>query len=170
MVGQVVLSIRERFLAFGPDQVVQVVGALARCGVDAWVAGGWGVDALLGRQTRRHGDLDLIAAGNLTKARACLEALGFRLVARDIAAGTAFPDRVLFQDSRGRWIDLHPLQDAAIPAANDTFRLAPADVTVGAVAGCPVPCLSAQCQWRLLQEGHPLHESDRHHIEQMREP
>lgn len=33
--------------------------ALAHHGVDACVGGGWGVDALLGEQTREHSDLDL---------------------------------------------------------------------------------------------------------------
>jgi len=29
-------------------------------GVDVWVYGGWGIDALLGEQTRAHDDLDVI--------------------------------------------------------------------------------------------------------------
>lgn len=33
--------------------------AMDTAGLRTWVAGGWGVDALLGRQTRVHRDLDL---------------------------------------------------------------------------------------------------------------
>ncbi|MHA1547625.1 MAG: nucleotidyltransferase domain-containing protein, partial [Alphaproteobacteria bacterium] len=29
-------------------------------GIKVWIDGGWGVDALLGEQTRPHGDLDLV--------------------------------------------------------------------------------------------------------------
>jgi lincosamide nucleotidyltransferase A/C/D/E len=39
--------------------VLDVLQALAEAGVWASVEGGWGVDALLHRQTRQHGDLDL---------------------------------------------------------------------------------------------------------------
>ena len=36
-----------------------LLDALAASGVDPCVGGGWGVDALLGEQTRQHADLDL---------------------------------------------------------------------------------------------------------------
>jgi lincosamide nucleotidyltransferase A/C/D/E len=39
--------------------VVEVLAAIDAGGIDYWVGGGWGVDALLGRQTREHHDLDL---------------------------------------------------------------------------------------------------------------
>jgi len=35
----------------GAGQVVEVVSALGGAGVTVWVDGGWGVDALLGKQT-----------------------------------------------------------------------------------------------------------------------
>ena len=55
------------------DDVALVVTALAEAGVAAWLDGGWGVDALLGEQTREHDDLDLVMA--LADAAAALEAL-----------------------------------------------------------------------------------------------
>ena len=39
---------------------VAVVARLTESGVSLWLDGGWGVDALLGSQTRPHDDLDLI--------------------------------------------------------------------------------------------------------------
>jgi lincosamide nucleotidyltransferase A/C/D/E len=30
--------------------------------IEVWIDGGWGVDALVGRQTRPHEDLDLVVA------------------------------------------------------------------------------------------------------------
>jgi Aminoglycoside-2''-adenylyltransferase len=41
------------------EDVVEVLTALDAGGIDYWVEGGWGIDALLGRQTREHRDLDL---------------------------------------------------------------------------------------------------------------
>ena len=39
--------------------VVEILSDLRAAGCRVWVAGGWGVDALVGRQTRPHRDLDL---------------------------------------------------------------------------------------------------------------
>ncbi len=44
------------------DDVVDVLDRLAAARIDAAVAGGWAVDALVGRVTREHGDLDLAVA------------------------------------------------------------------------------------------------------------
>ncbi len=49
-----------------PEQARTLVSALDSHGVAACVGGGWAVDALLGRQTRQHSDLDLwVEAGDL---------------------------------------------------------------------------------------------------------
>jgi lincosamide nucleotidyltransferase A/C/D/E len=40
-------------------EVHAVLEALAAAGCPAWIGGGWGVDALVGYQTREHRDLDL---------------------------------------------------------------------------------------------------------------
>jgi lincosamide nucleotidyltransferase A/C/D/E len=65
------------------DQVLAVLGELEAAGVDAWIDGGWGIDALLGRQTRQHDDLDLVVRSDtVTRCRRVFEAGGF-LVERD---------------------------------------------------------------------------------------
>jgi lincosamide nucleotidyltransferase A/C/D/E len=40
------------------SDVIEVVGALGPHGLNVWIDGGWGVDALVGEQTRDHADLD----------------------------------------------------------------------------------------------------------------
>lgn len=40
--------------------VLDLLDLLGNAGVSVWLDGGWGVDALLGTQTRAHDDLDLI--------------------------------------------------------------------------------------------------------------
>ena len=40
-------------------EVLRVLDALEVAGVRASLTGGWGIDALLGRQTRAHGDARL---------------------------------------------------------------------------------------------------------------
>ncbi len=41
------------------DDVREILERLAGGDMVVWVEGGWGVDALLGEQTRPHDDLDL---------------------------------------------------------------------------------------------------------------
>ncbi len=41
------------------DVVVQLLQLFEQHGIEVVVDGGWGVDALLGEQTRSHGDLDI---------------------------------------------------------------------------------------------------------------
>jgi lincosamide nucleotidyltransferase A/C/D/E len=39
--------------------VIEILDLLEAGGIRVWLNGGWGVDALLGRQTREHDDLDI---------------------------------------------------------------------------------------------------------------
>ncbi len=41
------------------ETVTALCRAFETAGLAFWIDGGWGVDALLGRQTRPHSDLDL---------------------------------------------------------------------------------------------------------------
>lgn len=78
---------------------------LSRAGVDAWVDGGWGVDALVGRQTRSHSDLDLVVPQDaVLTVQSILEEQGFA-VARDW-----LPTAMNFRHPDGREVDLHPIE------------------------------------------------------------
>lgn len=47
-------------------------------GIKIWLDGGWAVDALLGEQTRTHGDIDIvIQEKGLLQIRELLEAHGY---------------------------------------------------------------------------------------------
>lgn len=47
-------------------------------GIQTWVVGGWGVDALYGKQTRSHKDLDLIIhVDHILKACQTIEEAGY---------------------------------------------------------------------------------------------
>ena len=46
-------------VAMTAADALEIVDLLERVGVEPWVDSGWGVDALLGEQTRPHEDLDL---------------------------------------------------------------------------------------------------------------
>jgi lincosamide nucleotidyltransferase A/C/D/E len=85
-------------------EVIRVLDAPDEAGVRHWVAGGWGVAPLAGRQTRRHRDLDL--AVDADDLGSCLTALG-RL---GYAAETDWlPVRVELRAPGDRWVDVHLL-------------------------------------------------------------
>ena len=86
------------------DDVLSVLALFRTAAVDVWVGGGWGIDALVGRETRPHRDLDLMhRMEQEPTVMAALAAAGF--------AETLDwrPVRFVVADPAGREIDLHPL-------------------------------------------------------------
>jgi lincosamide nucleotidyltransferase A/C/D/E len=84
--------------------VCGLYGRLRALGVEVWIDGGWGVDALLERQTRPHNDLDIvIQQKDLSKLRRLLEAEGYRDVPRDDTSLWNF----VLGDDQGREVDVH---------------------------------------------------------------
>jgi lincosamide nucleotidyltransferase A/C/D/E len=85
--------------------VLQILDVLATAQVVVWVDGGWGVDALIGRQTREHGDLDFVAdAGRVDHVLALLHGEGFEVI------GDWLPTAIAFRHPDGRGVDLHPVE------------------------------------------------------------
>ena len=86
------------------EDVVDALDRLEATGVDASVAGGWAIDALLGRTTREHGDLDLaVDTRDIDPAIEALEAAGFSVEVDER------PARLALADGR-RAVDLHPVR------------------------------------------------------------
>ncbi|HEU5301472.1 MAG TPA: aminoglycoside nucleotidyltransferase [Acidimicrobiia bacterium] len=83
---------------------VAILDALADAGVGIWVDGGWAVDALLGRQTRPHRDLDLtLEHCDEADLLATLGARGLREKDEPYAR----PFNYILEDDDGHEIDLH---------------------------------------------------------------
>ena len=74
-----------------------------RPGVAPGVTGGWGIDALLRRQTREHGDVDLgVPSDAIDAAIEALRPLGYSIAADER------PARVVLVGKDGG-VDLHPI-------------------------------------------------------------
>ena len=87
------------------DDVIEVVDALESAGIDVWLQGGWGVDALLGEQTRPHDDLDvIIRADDIAKAMQVTATLGFSLMTDEL------PQGFVVRDETDRRVDFHPVR------------------------------------------------------------
>jgi lincosamide nucleotidyltransferase A/C/D/E len=84
---------------------LRIVSALRDAGVDATVGGGWGIDALLGRQTRPHSDLDLwVAAEDLDALIKTFVHLG---IDRLYPWGADRPWNFVVHDGHELRVDLH---------------------------------------------------------------
>lgn len=145
--------------------------ALARgAGVDLWVAGGWGVDALLGKQTRPHRDLDVLHRQEQEPALvAALAASGFTETL------DWRPVRFVVTGPRGLEVDLHPLRFAPDGSAEQSsfepgrpFAYPAECFVTGTIAGTTVPCVSAE-QQVYFHQGYDPSERDLHDMARLRE-
>ncbi|MEU2022716.1 aminoglycoside nucleotidyltransferase [Streptomyces sp. NPDC016469] len=149
------------------EDVVALVQRLDAHGVDACIGGGWGVDALLGEQTRDHSDLDVWVPA------AHLEAL-FRAFA-EAGVDRIFPwpdDRpwnFVLHDGVRRRVDLHlyePLAGGRLhygSVVTGTVFAADALAGRGSIAGTPVRCESADWAVR-CHTGYEPRDVDRHDV------
>lgn len=150
------------------EDVLEILAALRD--FDVHTGGGWGVDALVGEQTRPHGDLDLMHREEQEpQVLDALAALGF---AETLSWR---PVRFVLTDPRGREIDLHPLrfaQDGSAEQSSFTpgepFRYPASCFVTGTILGTTVRCLSAEQQWHFHQ-GYQPRERDLHDLALLRE-
>lgn len=149
------------------DEVHRVVDALAEAGCSSWLEGGWGVDALVGRQTRRHRDLDLAFDARYEDiAFDVLGVLGYTLETdwRPVRFELAAP--------ASRYVDMHPvvLDDGGngVQAGPDgtTFLYHSTSLTTGVVAGRSINCISVDLQLR-FHNGYDPREIDRADLGQL---
>jgi lincosamide nucleotidyltransferase A/C/D/E len=164
------------------EDVRELYTLLLDHGVQIWIDGGWGIDALLEHQTRPHKDLDaFVAFDDLPTLTALLSQRGFVLKeiwgesqwhqhggdVRLIGAGkpggevaTAF----VLKDTLGREIDIHVMyideHGRGTPAWNCGVSFLPDALHgQGVIAGVPVRCLSAAMHIR-THAGYELQEKD----------
>jgi lincosamide nucleotidyltransferase A/C/D/E len=151
-------------------------------GVRVWIDGGWGIDALLERQTRSHKDLDVfVAFDDLATMTNVLSRRGFSLKviwsenlwlpqdARVLLIGRAGTEHevataFVLRDGLGREIDFHVMhvdkRGVGTPAWECNLAFLPDALTGhGMILGSPVKCLSAAMQMR-THSGYPLQPKD----------
>jgi lincosamide nucleotidyltransferase A/C/D/E len=159
---------RKRFFAISVESVVAVLDALQAAGVGAWLAGGWGVDALVGRETRWHSDVDVlvdVADEGLARAVQALTGLGYVDSGTDGDAGALLPVRVVVRDVAGRTIDLLGIkQGDDVGGVDNAPSFSRDDLDRGRLAGRVVPCVSGRAQLYLHQSYEPT-ETDRRDVE-----
>jgi len=140
---------------------VAIIRLLEQNHIDVCVDGGWGVDALLGEQTRPHQDLDIaIPHKDATLIRTVLWANGYGEVPRDDSWECNF----VLGDDHGHLVDVHTY------AYDSTGKLVyglqyPLDSLNGrgAIAGHPVKCITPE--WMVkFHTGYKLDDNDYHDV------
>lgn len=86
------------------DDVLDLCALIEDCGATPRLAGGWGVDALVGRQTREHLDLDvLVEADRVPVVLQTLQQGGY------VVSTDWLPVRVELTHPDGPAVDVHPI-------------------------------------------------------------
>ncbi len=156
---------------FDADCVVKIVGALEAARIDVWLDGGWGVDALLGEQTRSHGDLDVIVrASDVSRIRELLAKESF--APKPGGSATNF----VLADPSGRELDVHAIEfDSrgfgafALPGGGRWPFPPSAFQGRGRVTGREVRCLSPEAQVQCHGQGYAPTEKDLRDMERLQE-
>ena len=145
------------------EDVYQVIKALDAAGVDVWLDGGRGVDALLGKQTRDHDDLDVvISLAEVELAKRALARLGM------VSSLNELPTRFVARDAQDRRVDFHTVsfdaEGGGVQRLQDgeSFRY-PSEgfAGLGLVGGHEFRCLTPEVQV-LVHLGYEPRETDYH--------
>jgi lincosamide nucleotidyltransferase A/C/D/E len=150
------------------EDVLAALDLLDDAAIPFWIDGGWGIDALVGTQTRAHADLDIVVPqADCDRAREALAALGYD---HDASVEPGLPARLVLRDGSGREIDVHPivLDDRGNgwqPLGPGAWGAYPADGLTGEgeIGGRRVRCLTPGLQLR-HHLGYPLGDADRHDL------
>ena len=87
------------------DDVLEVVRWLESSSIEVWLDGGWGLDALVGEETRPHNDLDIVVReSDVPLLRHVLADEGFR----EKKGGRLW--NFVLADERGREVDVHTVR------------------------------------------------------------
>ena len=123
------------------DVIVLYTG-LEEMGIKIWIDGGWSVDALLGKQTRPHQDLDIaIQKKDLPKLRTFLESRGYREVERDEKKKWNF----VLGDDAGHEIDVHAFTFDDQGRVVEGIEYSDGSLGgIGKIDGCTVRCIAPE--------------------------
>jgi lincosamide nucleotidyltransferase A/C/D/E len=144
------------------NDAVDLLKKAENIGVNVWITGGWGVDALVGRQTRPHNDIDIFIEKK--DAAAFIEMLcsnGYRETKMEYTTD----DHTVWRDDGNRTIDLHLLEFTEAGMLRFENEIYPSELFngKGAIGGITVRCLTAEAQLQYHQ-GYEHREEDVHDV------
>jgi lincosamide nucleotidyltransferase A/C/D/E len=151
--------------------LVELLHLLEGANIPVWLDGGWGVDALLQRQSRRHEDLDVVlAVSDVPMLRALLGKRGFA-----VARGKP-PDSFVLANGSGLEVDVHAARFDE--KGNGVYRMQNGEdwvYTADHLSGCgkieelTVRCLTPEAQVFCHAHGYVPAEKDYHDMQLLEE-
>ena len=146
------------------EDLMTVISILEDAKITYWIDGGWGVDLLVGKQTRSHRDIDIDFDAQYTeKLLSILFQYGYSI---DTDWG---PVRIELYSEKYGYLDIHPFvlnEDGTSKQANLEGGWYEFDKDLfGAVhfEDKVIPCISVKGQ-KLFHSGYELREKDKHDI------
>jgi lincosamide nucleotidyltransferase A/C/D/E len=163
--------------------VINIYQRLSAAGIQVWLTGGWGIDALLGEQTRPHKDIDVIMLlDDVVRMRKLLGRDGYSL--KELwsenrwvvdAHGVETATALVLHDSEGREFDMHAMRldewGNGIPEWEEAegFMFKRQDLAgEGMIAGFAVQCITPESQM-LCHAGYELPDKQLRDLELLRE-
>lgn len=153
------------YVGMNSHEVVRIVGWIDRHEVCYQINGGWAVDALIGRQTRAHRDLDLFV-----DATAVADLLSWLRSEGYVEEVDELPARVELRRDQQR-VDVHPMTlDSAANgtqwnAAGEAIYWHPAETRTTAEINGHSVCVATAARLEELRQGYPPREEDLHDLE-----
>jgi lincosamide nucleotidyltransferase A/C/D/E len=143
------------------EVVLEIYTLLTSNDIDTIIDGGWGIDAMLGRQTRPHGDLDIaVRHKDVEKLRALLSDQGYQEKPNNDTSDYNF----VLADSEGHELDVHSYTFDA--EGNNIYGIAyPLESLKGSgnINGISVKCIAPE--WVIkFHENYEPDEEDRQDI------
>ncbi len=146
------------------SDLFQILDLLESAGVKYWLDGGWGVDALHGKQTRIHRDVDIDFDSRYTsELLAFLQENGF------IIETDWLPNRVELYSAELGYIDIHPFvlnEDGTSRQADlqgGWYEFLPDYFGEAILDGRTIPCISLKGQ-KMFHSGYELRDKDIHDL------
>ena len=103
-VDKILDSSEENISAMTSKDIIALYCWFKENGIAVWIDGGWGIDALLGRQTREHQDLDIaVHRKDSTRLRCLLESNGYKEIYRSDSSEFMY----VMKNGAGQTIDIH---------------------------------------------------------------
>jgi len=127
--------------------VAEIYTNLEKNGIDAWIDGGWGIDALIGVQMRSHGDLDIvIQEKDIERIKELLSSYGYEVLKRDDLEYNYFH----MADNNGHEVDITAVHfddngDGIFgEAKNNEMNPRDSFKGIGCINGQKVKCISTE--------------------------
>lgn len=147
------------------ETVLEVLSLLEKNDICYWLDGGWGVDALAGKQTREHRDIDIdFDACQMDSLLQILQDVGYTMITDER------PVRMELYHPQYSYIDIHPFVLLENGKAKQSdyeggwFEFDADFFDKVCYKGRTIPCISLKGQ-KIFHTGYELREVDVHDIE-----